>query len=233
MAFYDNYSMNRPESTSLGKKIVNHQNIFFINLIRKYLSEKIDLLEIGPGKGDFARECIKNKINYVAIEGSINLYKKLVDEGLKVYCGMVPPIKISGKYNVIFMNQVFEHLDGKKEAQNFLISCRKKLKNKGLLIICSPEISFWKEDFFVGDYTHSNPTSLINVEQIMFDNGFKVLNKGYYTLWFHNTLICIIIAKISRVLYSMGLFSILFGKCSFKMKSVLLPSFYLICEKND
>jgi len=233
MSFYDNYNKERPKITKLGTKLVNYRNKFFIKLIKQYKKNKIKLLEIGPGKGYFAEQCILYGIDYEGIEGCKSLYLKLKEKGLKVYHSIVPPIKINRKFDVIFMNQVFEHMGNNKETQKLLENCRGKLNENGLLIISCPDIMFWKEDFFAGDYTHTNPTSIINVQQILFDNNFKTLKKGYYTLWFESSLICYLITNLTRFFYNLGLFHLFFGKRAYKIKTVLLPSCYFITRKGS
>jgi SAM-dependent methyltransferase len=233
MGFYDNYNKNRPKITSFGIRLVNYRNNFFIKIIKHYKKNKIKLLEIGPGKGYFAKQCIFHEIDYKGIEGCKSLYLELKKKGLKIYHSTVPPIKIKEKFDIIFMNQVFEHMENNNKAQKLLEGCKSKLNKNGLLIISSPDIIFWKEDFFAGDYTHTKPTSIINVQQILFDNSFKILIKGHYSLWFENFLICSLITSLTRFFYNLGLFYLFFGKRAYKVKTSLLPSCYFVARKEN
>jgi len=44
-----------------------------------YIKRGSRLLEIGSGRGGFARECVKNKIEYYGVEPVVSLYKNEKD----------------------------------------------------------------------------------------------------------------------------------------------------------
>lgn len=236
MGFYDNFWKSNTASVSkIGKKIIAFQNSFFLNLIRKHSKNKsnISLLEIGPGKGFFAEYCKKNGIkNYAAIEQNKSMANSLKNKGFKVYCQRVPPIKVKSKFDIIFMNQVFEHMKDLDEAISLLQSCRKKLNKGGLLMIASPEINFWKEHFY-SDYTHCYETSLERLNQMFFDYDLEVLYKNYYTFFVRGYFLTKIISSLALAFYNLGIFKIIFRKKNFKVKNSLLGSFVIVGKKND
>ena len=87
MAFYDHFIDTEASKVSyLGEKSIDFQNNRFIKLIKKYYNRggKIKLLEIGPGKGFFAKTCKKNNFSYTAIEINKKMCVHLEKEGFYI-----------------------------------------------------------------------------------------------------------------------------------------------------
>lgn len=234
MAFYDNYYLTRQESlTPIGKRIVDHWNQFFIHLIIKSINKapkNISVLEIGPGKGYFARLLTKQGFQYSGIEANLTMAKSLQKSGFKVVPGLVPPIKLKKKFDVIFLDQVFEHMLNWQVATELLKQIQLHLNPGGIVIISCPDVAYWGSDFFVGDYTHTLPTSLRNLEQILLDNNFSILESGNYSLFTQNQFLCQIISMITKFTYSLGLFHLVFKSKAFKVKSSLLPACFTVAR---
>jgi len=234
MAFYDNFIKSEyAETTKIGRFALEKINTNLINQIKKIKNNSIKLLEIGPGKGFFAETCFKNKINYTAIEANTLMATILTKKGFRVYNYLVPPIKIREKFDVIFMNQVFEHIINRTEAMKLIKNCNEHLNRTGLLIICSPDYLSWKEDFFASDYTHNNPTSSRNIQQILQDNDFKILYTELICSIAQGFIITKLVTAFVRFTYNLGLFNIIFGGKAYKIKTSLLPSILVIGEKNE
>jgi len=238
MSFYDNFfndsSSSRCSITVTGKKLVKYRNVFFIKEIKKLTGlDSPRLLEIGPGEGFFAYECRDAGIKYTGIEANKEMYKFLKKNGFEMYNYYVPPISLPKEkpYDVIFLNQVFEHMVGRNEAITLVNDLFDNLKTGGVLIISAPDVRFWKEDFFASDYTHNYPTSVMVLEQILSDNNFKILKKGVYSLFFNNESLVSFFVFIMRPLYALGLFKLFFRKRSYKVKTSILPSCYVIARK--
>ncbi|MBS8122405.1 class I SAM-dependent methyltransferase [Candidatus Vampirococcus lugosii] len=235
MGFYDNFSKGKNGSTTkIGKKTVDYRNNFFIKLIKQNIDKKdINILEIGPGKGFFAKKCLENNFNYKAIEGNKIMADNLKKNGIDVINDFVPPINIEQKFDVIFMNQVFEHMDNKYKAIELLDSCYERLNNGGIVLTATPDYKIFKEDFFICDYTHSLPTSINSLQQMFFDTGFKVIYKNYYTLFFQGFFLSRLTSYISIFLYNIGFLKLLFWNKSYKVKTSLLNSILLIGKKTN
>jgi 2-polyprenyl-3-methyl-5-hydroxy-6-metoxy-1,4-benzoquinol methylase len=232
MSFYDFYFDAKNDITKIGKKIVQFQNRYFISLIKKHLNKKnITLLEIGPGKGFFASECLKRNINYVCIEANAKTVLRLRKKGIKVYKGKVPPITISGKFDVIFMDQVFEHMESIKPATELVKECRKHLNTNGLLIISSPDATVWEWDFFNGDYTHNFVTTLNRTKQLLLDQNFLIVNSGYYSLIFRGNFLTKLLSRLTQIIYNLGLLFFVPHPKALKIKHSINRSFYLVGEK--
>ena len=232
MAFYDHFINADTASISyIGKKTIEWENKYFIRLIRKFSkNNNPSLLEIGPGKGFFAHLCKKNGFEYTAIEVNKLMSDKLSKMGLKVFNAYVPPIKLKDKFDVIFMNQVFEHMKNRDEAREMVKSCKEHLNEDGLIIISSPDILSVKQDFYQ-DYTHDYPTSLMRLSKLLADYDLKVLYKDYYTFFTTGYIKTRIIAFLTRLCYNLGIFKIFFGKKAYKVKISLLPALIIIGKK--
>lgn len=234
MARYD-YLRNGEASsvTPFGKKIVKYQNRYFTRLIRNFsASQEIDLLEIGPGQGFFAEACAEHQIQYTGIEANALMAEDLRKRGFQVYSYTVPPIPIEKTYDVIFMNQVFEHVRGSAEAFALLASCQNHLREQGLLIISCPDFLRWKEDFY-HDYTHDYPTTVTRFSQMFFDNGLKIIYRNWYSFFARGFFLTGCVAFLSRIGYRTGLFKLLFAEKAYKVHCSLLPSFIILGLKRE
>lgn len=92
-------------------------------------------VEIGCGDGYILR-CLKNKgfTDLVGIEPSIDKTHKI--EGIKYLKAFVDPeTKLSHRYDFIFANGVFEHIENINGIIKF---CRNNLKDKGMLFFSVP-----------------------------------------------------------------------------------------------
>ena len=234
MSFYDNFFVERSKITFLGKKMVDFRSKWVFSKIHEYSDNKeLSLLEIGPGKGLFADFCNFKKIDYLCLEGNKKAVKELKKRNINARVQIIPPFNIKKrKFNVVYSNQVFEHMSDKKEAKQYVKESKSILSRGGIIVISAPEMEMWKSDFFVGDYTHTFPTSLINTKQILTDNGFSIEYENHYTLIFSGYLISKLISNMTHFLDYFMFFDLLISKKRrFKIKSILLPSFFVIARK--
>jgi 2-polyprenyl-3-methyl-5-hydroxy-6-metoxy-1,4-benzoquinol methylase len=236
MSFYDNFT-KRDKISKVGKLIVARQNNFFIQLILKYTPKDkkyFNILEVGPGKGYFAKECKKNKFfKYVAIEANQKIYKELKRQGFLVFNKKAPPIQLNSTFDVIFMNQVIEHMQDRSEVLQLFKECKIKLNKNGILIISTPDIRYFKEDFFACDYTHQFPFSLYSLKQVFVDFDFKIKYAEVKTIFFKGYFITRIISVIVNTLYNFGIIKLLFGKKSYKIKNLGKASCIVVGKKNE
>lgn len=227
MAFYDFFAKSK-KTTRVGRIINNYQNAHFLELIRAFVpSPQISLLEIGPGKGSFAKLCNDDQhISYTGIEANSAMFEALREGGFKVYKDFVPPINIEDRFDVILMNQVVEHMKGRDQVVELISSCRDRLLDNGIIIISSPEILFARDDFFA-DYTHDYPTSLPRLCQLLLDDGFKILHTDFYIFFARGYATTRILSALNRVA---GLARLFFAKRKYMVK-VTLPSCLVIGQK--
>jgi len=222
------------EITNLGKRIVGWEINQFHKLIRQFHQapqNPLNILEIGPGHGYFARSCLKNDYNYTAIDENPTCVKRLLDQGISANIASVPPINSELKFDVIFMDQVLEHMESPSEAQELIENCYNKLEKGGIVIIACPDIHTHRGNFY-DDYTHGYPTSITRISRLLQDFGFDIVYSDYYTFFlkgYFNTHTFHLITKLSKYL---GIFNILFGKSAQKKLSSLLPSIVVVGKKN-
>ncbi|MFW6025681.1 MAG: class I SAM-dependent methyltransferase [Candidatus Woesearchaeota archaeon] len=222
MAHYDNFLKRDSGISKVGRWMVDRKNEEFLKLISYYHPKKLQklkILEIGPGKGDMAKKCMEKNLDYTAIEANKTMSNNLKSKGIKVYNKTVPPINIKGNFDVIFMNQVFEHMENRTEALTLFEECKNYLNEKGLLIISVPDIRYWKEDFFASDYTHSFPLSLYSLRQIYTDFGFEIKYANVRTLIFKGKFFARSIKILTGFLYKLGIFRIIFKQKAYKIKN--------------
>ncbi|WP_406657588.1 class I SAM-dependent methyltransferase [Methanolobus sp. ZRKC2] len=181
MAFYDHFSQKEKMPTKAGLKLVKLQNKRIYKILSGFVNKKeIDILEIGPGRGAFAEECKINKAEYVAIEINQKLASDLSANGIDIVKSKVPPLPFKpDTFDVVYMNQVFEHMNDIDMAQQMIDECNRILKKDGLLCIISPDYLVWKEEFFNGDYTHNFITTARRLEEIYYDHNLRVANISY------------------------------------------------------
>jgi SAM-dependent methyltransferase len=179
--YFDHFIGGKP--TQIGdflhhKKIVNE-----FKLINKFVqNSNIEILEIGPGKGDLAITFLKNGyVKYDIVEPNDIMRSELVKVGVRSAKNyMVPELREKdGSYDLIIASDVFEHLNSAKEAHLFISEAKRVLRKNGLLFILSPDYLDWKEDFFNCDFSHSNPTSIRRTMQLFYNSNITTVYWDY------------------------------------------------------
>lgn len=182
MNFKDFYSSSGiPKATSLGakrkanwpKRYINHFLSDFPNLRR--------VLEIGPGDGEFAKECIERNFNYLGIESSETYFKKLNSKDIEVIHARVPPIPLdNNSFCLIHAEHVIEHFNSVREFTFFLSECHRTLIDEGVLSISYPNYLTQGRLFYDWSYSHFVPFTKYNLERACLDYGFKVVRSACY-----------------------------------------------------
>ncbi len=110
--FYENYVPHdiafnkKKEKIDYFKKVQSYEVLFIKNHFQK--NNKIKVLEFGAGWGLWSINAQKNNLNVTAIEISKTRLKYLKKNKIKVLDSIN---KITGKYDFIFSDQTFEHLN--------------------------------------------------------------------------------------------------------------------------
>ena len=176
--FYDWFS-KRPR-TRMGLKRRAKIEKFKFQRLRRYIPPRALLLEIGPGEGRFAELCRREGIRYFCIEPSPPLQKRLNENGYPTIGGFVPPIAVkSQSVDVLYADQLLEHMPDFNAAVHFIAECSRVLKNEGYLALIFPNYLKEKEFFFDIDYTHNFITTERRVEQMLFDCRFTPVDKVF------------------------------------------------------
>jgi len=134
------------------------------------------LLEIGPGQGGIARLARDAGWAYTAVEPSPILADQLRTSGFDVIEAWTPPIpSADASQDVIYLDQVLEHMSGIDAARALVAEARRVLRPAGLLYIVVPDYLKERGFFWDIDYTHNFVTTERRVRQLLYDGGFEVL----------------------------------------------------------
>ena len=134
------------------------------------------LLEIGPGQGGIARLAKDAGWAYTAVEPSPILADQLRTSGFDVIESWTPPIpSADASQDVIYLDQVLEHMSGIDAARALVGEARRVLRPAGLLYIVVPDYLKERGFFWDVDYTHNFVTTERRVRQLLYDGGFEVL----------------------------------------------------------
>lgn len=208
MHFYDNYVARSKDITRIGKLIITRQVRNHINLIKAFRNkESIKVLELGPGKGYFARAVLEIGWIYQAVDGSHALVDMLREAGIKITEAFVPPIpnEAGTGYDLILMEHFIEHMDSPTHARNLVEAVHKILLPGGLIFIVSPDYLEHRENFWDCDYTHSFVTTSQRLRQLLIDSGFEISYDGYETLGFQDEFSIWLISFFARLAFACGI----------------------------
>jgi SAM-dependent methyltransferase len=134
------------------------------------------LLEIGPGQGGIARLAREAGWTYTAVEPSPILAEQLRTSGFDVIEAWTPPIPAAdASQDVIYLDQVLEHMSGIDAARALVAETRRVLRTDGLVYIVVPDYLKERGFFWDIDYTHNFVTTERRVKQLLYDGGFEVL----------------------------------------------------------
>jgi SAM-dependent methyltransferase len=178
----DSYSFKGlPTATRLGR--IKHEAWTgkFISRFLSHLPASSCVIEIGPGRGEFARECQKRGWQYTGIEASHTFYDPLRMTGIRVLQVRVPPVPLpDASADLIHADQVIEHFNTSTEFTEFLAEAHRVLKPGGVLSLACPNLQTMGNIFYDCDYTHRLGFTKNNLERACLDYGFRVNISTHY-----------------------------------------------------
>jgi len=207
-AFFEHFS-KQDKPTGTGMRIVEALavKIFRYAVVKSGNS----VLEIGPGRGVFADICMKEGIEYHAIEANRRMAEALQSKGANVTSAMVPPLPaLDTEYDVVVMVNVMEHMSSMKDALQITKDINKVLKSKGRFVICSPDYLNWRKNFFNCDFSHNYVTTRRRLEQLLLNAGFDNIQSCYLCGPITGLSCILLTALVSR--FPFGFFNALFPK---------------------
>jgi SAM-dependent methyltransferase len=144
-------------------------------LLMEYARPPGDLLEIGPGHGSLAEAAVQAGWHYRAIEASPILIDVLRKKGLEVIEAFTPPIPVAdATADVVYADQVLEHMSGIDAARAFVAEARRALRPGGVFFVVVPDYLKERTFFWDVDYTHNFVTTERRVRQLLYDGGFEI-----------------------------------------------------------
>lgn len=212
--------------TTRQAKILTDYNYNIVEYIIKNLKTNkrdVEILELGAGKGYFAKACFlysdKNdiKISYSVLDRNKAMLENInkIDNNVKTYHGELPNLNINtkNKFDVIYCAFVVEHLRNRETVRELIDNIKKVLNDDGLIIFFTPNTLSQKYEFYNIDYTHQYPTTARNIAMAFYDCGINDVNclkiNGLCTYkYFYNPLLRILHKSIFSF-YSYKLFALL------------------------
>jgi SAM-dependent methyltransferase len=219
-------------TTSIGGWIKNHARQRQLAVIESFIPDTGKaILEIGPGFGELTQLFLAaGHDNYTVIEPNMAMRERLAAWDVKTRDYLIPDLRETDEsFDVIVLFDVFEHLNGTPEAQRFAAEAHRVLRPEGIICILSPDYLHWRYDFFNGDYSHSNITTVRRTLQLLHDHGFVVLEQAYFSGFFRGAS-----ATLVSYIFRLGLWFSVGNKIDsklYKLKTTFLRSFLVIGAK--
>lgn len=173
--FYKSFSEKKltPYGSSRRARIEQHR----LALLGRYKAAPGDMVEVGPGHGTLAEQAVAGGWRYTAIEASPILIDVLRKKGLLVIESWAPPIPTpDASMDVVYADQVLEHMSGIDAARLFTAEALRTLKPGGVLFVVVPDYLKERTFFWDVDYTHNFVTTERRVKQLFNDGGFEILH---------------------------------------------------------
>ena len=171
--FYQWFSQRR--LTKFGAARRNRIERTRLSLLNTHLSPPGDFLEIGPGEGSLAAGAVAAGWRYRGIEASPTLAETLRSQGLDITEAWAPPIQTpNASCDVIYADQVLEHMSGIDAAREFVSEAWRGLRPGGIFFVVVPDYLKEKTFFWDVDYTHNFVTTERRVRQLLTDGGFEL-----------------------------------------------------------
>jgi SAM-dependent methyltransferase len=145
-------------------------------LLMRHTSPPGDLLEVGPGQGSLAQAAVAAGYRYRGVEASPALAAHLRGLGLEITEAWAPPMPASdATYDVVYADQVLEHMSGIDAARSFVSEALRCLRPGGVLFVVVPDYLKERTFFWDVDYTHNFVTTERRVRQLLYDGGFDIV----------------------------------------------------------
>jgi SAM-dependent methyltransferase len=171
--FYRSFS--EKQLTSYGSSRRGKIERARLALLMEHAHPPGDLLEIGPGHGSLAEAAVHAGWRYRAIEASPILIDVLRKKGLEVIEAFTPPIPVpDASADVVYADQVLEHMSGIDAARAFVSEARRALRPGGVFFVVVPDYLKERTFFWDVDYTHNFVTTERRVRQLLYDGGFEI-----------------------------------------------------------
>jgi SAM-dependent methyltransferase len=183
MQFFGHFSSHQPTAVGdwLTRKTIEQEYRFLMAHMPD--NKATDILEIGPGRGDFAAKFVESGfLHYDILEPDDSLRKLCQRLPLRrVYAEVMPPLPAdSASYDLVIMRAVLEHMNDTAMALAALKEIRRVLRPGGRFFLTSPDYNHWKTDFFNCDYSHSNPTTVRRASQMLYNLDFTLRATTYH-----------------------------------------------------
>jgi SAM-dependent methyltransferase len=176
------YSLSRP--TAIGQRRKANDAAALFDYLFPEFQTGAHILEIGPGYGYFARECLRRGLRYTGVEPSAELCAVLRREGITVLDKPVPPIEAEDEsLDLVHSNDFVEHLPTYPDVERFFRESFRVLRPGGHISIITPNYRTLKDLFFRYEYQHSFVTTRERLNKFLKDCGFQIVTSRDFLFW--------------------------------------------------
>lgn len=171
--FYKSFSERRLTGYGAGRRSRIEQSRLAI--VNAAIAPPGDMVEIGPGHGTLGELAVAAGWRYHALEASATLIDVLARKGLSARQAWIPPIpEADASHDVIYADQVMEHMSGIDAARQFTAEAFRVLRPGGVFFVVVPDYLKERTFFWDVDYTHNFVTTERRCRQLFNDNGLVV-----------------------------------------------------------
>lgn len=171
--FYKSFS--EKQLTGFGAARRNRIERTRLGILHSAIQPPGAFVEIGPGHGTLGELAVAAGWTYTAIEASDLLIDVLTKKGFTVVKAFTPPIPgEDGSLDVVYADQVMEHMPGIDAARAFTADARRLLRPGGVFFVVVPDYLKERTFFWDVDYTHNFVTTERRMKQLFNDGGFVV-----------------------------------------------------------
>jgi len=208
-AFFD-HLRKAEQPTGLGMRFVRRAAERILAFTE--LTPGGSVLEIGPGRGEFAQLCLERKLEYHAVEPNAGLAESLRSRGANVVCARVPPLPaLDRKFDLVVMINVMEHMSGLEQALDTACQIRQVLNPGGKFLIHCPDYLSWRRHFFNCDFSHNYVTTRRRLDQLLVNAGYGGIRSRYMSGPYVGAAAVILAAVASHMPF--GALEALFPRC--------------------
>jgi SAM-dependent methyltransferase len=173
--FYKSFSEKSLTTYGAGRRsrIEHHR----LDLLQRFKKAPGVFFEIGPGHGTLGELAVAAGWQYTAVEASPLLQEVLKKKGLNFISAWTPPMPMKdGTADVVYADQVLEHMRGIDDARQFTAEALRSLKPGGIFFVVVPDYLKERQFFWDVDYTHNFVTTERRIRQLFNDGGFEILH---------------------------------------------------------
>jgi 2-polyprenyl-3-methyl-5-hydroxy-6-metoxy-1,4-benzoquinol methylase len=146
-----------------------------------------NILDIGAGSGVFVEVACQSGYKAIGIEPSKSLVKIANLKNLEVNLGTFPSAKITGRFDLISLIDVIEHLN---EPSTLIKSLEQHLAENGTILVSTPDVSsnlaiFMKWKWWHYRIAHIGYFDLDTLDLLMKNCGYRNIAKAR-PVWYFN-----------------------------------------------
>jgi SAM-dependent methyltransferase len=232
MPFYENFSRKQP--SKIGLRIADKESENVLRKILNYNENIYSVLELGPGRGPFAKACRVRGLDYTCADISWTLLNNLSLTEKRVQT-LVPNLPFAdNSFDLTFASNLLEHMIDYKDAFHFVDEMKRTTRPEGLVCHRVPNALAWGFHFWNGDYTHGFFTTPRTVSQVYLDVGLDILAvypvSGYF-VGAHARLVSIFARLLPSWLFSQGADRSNHTQMLYSLKTTFLLGFLIIGQK--